>query len=1123
MSSFSVVSLTVTSAVSWSARSTITPPSPVTLCGLPTTSLTWSDGKPTPIVWSCNPSAAATWSDFHAEADAWTCATQVQTLTVWITVDESSPTSRDDGTPATTTAAGVSSISDTGGGNPTTQLASSQPTLVIPPVSSTHTTLSDVPASSNDRPTIQPTSSPQTSTILSAPPSSGQPTGSSWIAVPPSSATESITSPSIVAPPPLTQPTEFSSIPASSSSTGQLSGSSSTPVASSSTTQSTTTRSSTSSPIPVSMLSSSTTQSRNTQLSVSSTTPVASSSSGQPSASSSTPVASSSSGQPSASSTTPVASSSTTQLGTTHPSVSSSTPVASSSTAQSGDSSTLVPSHTTTHSNDSTPNSSSIVSSSSRSTRAASGGSSSTSSSMMAPSTTSQTSVSTANSPSTLSSSSRPTHTAPGGFSRTSASGRSSPITSMSSQSTTTSQYQITDSVVTMVTVGAPQTRVCSDPFYSVSTQVSIPTGAIYIGTGNTEWGEPGTIWNISTGGGAKLTHMQAKCQGSSCAGINGDGNKNHDGKMIQLADGSWSMNVTEDMQASLRISGVLTANTKARRASKDSLKFPRAETKYPLKITGRPNCGYVAPKACDTNFFFSQQNWDAYRVEDFMESYISDHSLTNVDNLRARLYFDFYDTSQEQCDVTDPHVDCRNPPIDRCLKDPENATFIRGLLLTTAAVQYTKWMSQLYAVIGEAQDDLNGMVQTAVLMFDQPAAKTSRAKVLSIAAAAQGFLTGIGVMASSWSGELGAKLWGTFTSLSIMVASGLGTAAAVKALKETTPGEELFEADQKYTEQADNVTTALQKTIEELYLKDIGQQNLASIFASGGWAASISEYDGDWKNIWNHQGQSAGFTTWFKRALIARIVSKILHDQHYYLLHVPYGMDTKYNGKVEHDDDGPVGFTREECEKRWKGGDTKEDQNNGWDYWVDCDTELDDPGMTLFVRPYSQGAKTLHILKAFQHADTSFSPADIIKSAMAGQRQHGLGYSFFGQDDFKKTGLNDVNMKDAAEQYKDLKFTEPGVFTVPVCKVTDLVYVPGVGEVMANWQGVWGDQGFFQHTTDPCDCWGAYTVWANGTHGNFTDYVSDKVKESLDPSNCLGVQGYWRLDKYHDIGISYE
>ncbi|KAJ5171821.1 hypothetical protein N7492_004414 [Penicillium capsulatum] len=57
---------------------------PITLCGLPTTTLTWRNGIPTPIVWSCGPAAAATWSAQHSGLlDAGTCA--VATLTVTMT------------------------------------------------------------------------------------------------------------------------------------------------------------------------------------------------------------------------------------------------------------------------------------------------------------------------------------------------------------------------------------------------------------------------------------------------------------------------------------------------------------------------------------------------------------------------------------------------------------------------------------------------------------------------------------------------------------------------------------------------------------------------------------------------------------------------------------------------------------------------------------------------------------------------------------------------------------------------------------------------------------------------------------------------------------------------------
>ncbi|KAJ6116491.1 hypothetical protein N7512_006216 [Penicillium capsulatum] len=88
-----------------------------------------------------------------------TCA--VLTLTLWVTVDESSPTA---------TSASISSIPETRSDNPTTQSASSQSTSIMPPA--THTTLGGLPTTSTSKPTMQPTSPQSSSSVVATPSSS---------------------------------------------------------------------------------------------------------------------------------------------------------------------------------------------------------------------------------------------------------------------------------------------------------------------------------------------------------------------------------------------------------------------------------------------------------------------------------------------------------------------------------------------------------------------------------------------------------------------------------------------------------------------------------------------------------------------------------------------------------------------------------------------------------------------------------------------------------------------------------------------------------------------------------------------------------------------------------------
>ncbi|KAJ5161266.1 hypothetical protein N7492_006658 [Penicillium capsulatum] len=513
----------------------------------------------------------------------------------------------------------------------------------------------------------------------------------------------------------------------------------------------------------------------------------------------------------------------------------------------------------------------------------------------------------------------------------------------------------------------------------------------------------------------------------------------------------------------------------------------------------------------CNSRDFYSQKQWDAYQVDKFMRSYISDNNLNNLQDFRAQAYGDFVNHDKDHCAINDPRdFQCEPPGIHDCTWDPKNATWIRGLLMTSSIVHFTTWLHKVWEAVDGAQQYVKFAVDKAVTVFHEEAAKSNWATIATISGAAIGVLTAIGVFISAiLSPGTAAAIAGVVTAVSILSASEFGILAGVKGLD---PGssDALFKAGVQYTENVDQMANGVKKTYEKFYTSDnVGQKGIISLLGPGGWVTAPKGPHN--LNVFNDVNSVGNITDWFERAMVGRVVSQILYDDGYYLLHIPYGTDTKYKGAVRCEDRNckkPIGFTQEECEKRWKG------DNVEWKYLTFCNQTYGpdgDPGMTVFVRPYSKGALSLGKLDDFSYDSLNFTVAEMTKSALSGQAENGYGYSFFDRDFKKDLSTNDQELESAAAMYRSLRFDEPGVFTIPVCVVKDLVYVPGVGQVMMDWEDRNLVQGEYYHTTDPCICHGGWAASSNGTKSYFTDHVSDDVKKSLKPSNCGGIKGKYR------------
>ncbi|KAI4101144.1 MAG: hypothetical protein L6R37_005112 [Teloschistes peruensis] len=215
----------------------------------------------------------------------------------------------------------------------------------------------------------------------------------------------------------------------------------------------------------------------------------------------------------------------------------------------------------------------------------------------------------------------------------------SPPKTKATTASPTTTSVKAPDGVHIRVSVAQP--KLCSESalqFSSVAT--AVPTGIVDIQS-ETGWGDEGSIWNISASNGVELSDFYVPCQGSACTGITG--NTESDGKITKNPDGSWSMNVTANMQPSVGLFGNASGGNPV-------------DGKYDLSITSTPPCALPVFQNCSKRSFDpTKDQWEAYSAGKFLTKYLADNNINSLADLLSKASSQFLPTTDAQALICTP------------------------------------------------------------------------------------------------------------------------------------------------------------------------------------------------------------------------------------------------------------------------------------------------------------------------------------------------------------------------------------------------------------------------------------------------------------------------------------
>lgn len=551
-------------------------------------------------------------------------------------------------------------------------------------------------------------------------------------------------------------------------------------------------------------------------------------------------------------------------------------------------------------------------------------------------------------------------------------------------------------------------------------------------------------------------------------------------------------MNVTTYMTSDVIIQGLLEQSGTS--GSQPSNSDGSHNSTYPLHISGFPNCGTpVAQNCTNSNFTFAPTQWDAYGVNGFMSKYVSDRGINSFQTLLQQAQNDFEPKTKVQnniCDISSQQFNCPGPDYTMCQATSENTTTVSGAIMTKGVTNFATFLNLIYMALDQVSGDIGDWIDGAVTTFWNPAEKTDWSRILNIANA-------VLAIAATAAFEFG-FIYTAASKAAVHLANGLGTHGFMTValislglkIPDPKPEETMFKQASGYKVGAQNYIKQVQSGFEALFANPINSSDLVNVFGGGTWVAD------DIYTAFTTTGNAKRVAEWYEKQMVAQFVSRALIDNDFYIVFVPYGDKQRYTDKE-------IGFSDDDCIHHWIN-------NPNWRYASACGMTFgpDGPkGMGLFVRPGDEGSDTTALIKQklnYHGRDINFT--DILGSSLWGHQKYGFNYTLLD----KEAELVTANgLADATTSFtqQDLAFDYPGLFNLPVCVLSDLTTVPGVGQVLHDM----GKLNFPVEIKNPCECSG-YNYQAPGSQQSlkFMDVVTDKVKKSIE-SNKIGCKAQYK------------
>ncbi|KAJ5171666.1 hypothetical protein N7492_004259 [Penicillium capsulatum] len=643
---------------------------------------------------------------------------------------------------------------------------------------------------------------------------------------------------------------------------------------------------------------------------------------------------------------------------------------------------------------------------------------------------------------------------------------------------------------------------ICTSYMTTFRTQMSVPTGIVrFKAIGPAQWGNIGTIWNFTTGAGARLTDMKAACQGSGCTGINGDANRQGDGLMKQRPDGSWFLKVDRHMQPSLMVSGQLVTD-----------KASTAKRKYPLDVSTRVQCGRMEAKNCtDGTSFINTNQWEAYRVDQHIGEYMwGARSINGWGESIMRKTMSTTDAKNQKCIIGNDAFNCDAPDTEDCARD-SSADHVRALMLRASYVNLVDFMNMVYHAVTDVKTTIGTQIDSIVTNVWKAAAERTWTGAAAVASSVIGLVIVAAVVfqfivapeATPLAIAALAAVAGTIAGSNVAGLS--GNVANYVDTDPAAPDAQTKKSTQYTLDAYQHINETQKALVDAMASSSTGTDGIKDTFKGATWISDKAH------NVSRDSEVRSTVSEWYKRMLVGEYVGRAMKDYDRYILWIKYGKDVKWFKKKQ-------GLSKEDCEKHWVG-------NTNWKYTAVCDVPYGpdgDLGMAVLTGP--MGPKTSPTQtqtkplfdddSKVKNGKHKLTGRDIIASAMHGQYLHGFNFTLSSTDWAKQ--LKDKGPSALQERISRQDPDEPGLYSLPVCEITNLVYLPQSNLAMNDWKGL-GGKDYLPIAKGPCSCrdytWkdGSF-VAAIGMNSKIQDTIMDC---GVEPG--LMQKDYWR---YGDGGL---
>ncbi|KAL8813181.1 MAG: hypothetical protein Q9200_000448 [Gallowayella weberi] len=593
-----------------------------------------------------------------------------------------------------------------------------------------------------------------------------------------------------------------------------------------------------------------------------------------------------------------------------------------------------------------------------------------------------------------------------------------------------------------IINVNVVQPSLCSEKALQFSSAYPVATGTIQIHTGlqsDQGWGVEGSIWNITANEGVQLNDFRVPCQGSSCTGITG--NKEEDGSIVKNADGSWTMNVTANMQPSVALFGTASGGTLG------------DDGTFDLTVTSTPPCALPVFQNCSGRKFDpTADQWNAYSTDSFLAKYLTDNNINSLESLLSKASNQFLPTTSAQQLICNPdageypncdcwarltsigqNYDCTYPENTLC-DAPGGKDATAGFLVVAAVVRMSQMLSLLVNTIQLVQGDISTYITQIVVKFFQPQAEQEWQSIVTAVSSIIGLFVFVAILIDGFTGSAATPL---LVAATVGIQSALAAAANFKnGFEKQKPDSTYLAIDGNYSQSAVEYARGLEEVVNNVWTNsELGQEGIKKSLSSGAWLSVGNPY--------NVTGITEDARDWLDNILVTSYINRVFQDADAYIVFLPY---KKYTWHGVMGRDQILDFNQDECANHWAN-------DPGWPYYATCDIPVGEmQGMGVLTRPVGEGkgSKTWSSGVEWTWASEKYkwNAHDMMSSAITGFGQHGFGYNLTNTE---FAHILDQGSQAAIDSWKTLPLNTPGLFTLPVCILGDIHEVPGGHQVSVD------------------------------------------------------------------------